>query len=474
MDNNTTADKPQDIATEGITATSANTDTQPTEPSAHGSSPTINTTPQTTFSPSHRSKKPFVIFCILLALIIGASVYMVFSKSRPAQVLPKTAISGKKTLASAKPQFTAEHSTAGYLTYNASKFKELPTIHFPSIHMSDPNVNVVITQANVTGWGDAGLFLYDLSVNKTYKLTSGGGDPRIMGDHFVVYGFDEGKGASQKVGARLLDLQTGENKIIYSASPNELSGTACCSVSPDGFRLVMAQKGKLVIWDIRTESFRDYPVDLNPVADGASSTTLGVETDYAKPVWTDSNTILFADKPATKIVREGSVENRPPVDTNVFQLNLSDGTTSERPTNKSGIYDIYTRQSGSLLFTNEVSTSGGSVQFTVQSFDHQPVALAYGDNWHSLSPGGDKLYDFPTLYIGPDAYNVIDTTTKATGAFHPTPKGIASISQIIPKGWAGEDRMILQILDAHGVSNHEYIAIYNTKTDTVEQYATVK
>ena len=443
-----------------------------TQPTVDGSNHDFKrSTPTPEHTAPRKNKKP-LLFLIGLALIIAGGIifYLVTNK----ETSPKPATSASHTFASAKPQFAQSDSVAGYVTFNAAKFKEVSTIGLPPVESSNPNVNTVIVAANVVGYGDSGLYLYDLSTNKTYKLTSGGGDPRIMSDHFVVYGFDEGNGSNHKLGARLLDLKTGEDKIIFSASPENAPGTVCCSVSPDGFTLALPQKNKLTVWDIRSAASKDYSAHLNPVADGSNAGAAGVEMSYATPVWAGNESIIYADKPATETVMIDGVATKPAVDTSLFLMNLSDGKSTELTTGKSGIYDIYTRENGGVIFTHETTVGGGVIQFTQQSLDDKPTVLTTtGGAFASLSPAGDKLYVFPLSY-NPNSYYVVDTNTKVSSSFNPLPSTITKASQIIPKGWAGEDKIILEILDTAGVSNHEYIAIYNTTTDKVEQYSSIK
>ena len=456
-----------------------NNDTSSSPTSTSEAQPTVGEVNSGFSQPSSNSvptgpkkSKRLWLLLIVLALITAGGVIFYIANNKDAS--PKPAKSASITLASAKPQFAQSDSVAGYLTYSPTKFKEVSTIGLPPVESSNPDVNTVIVAANVVGYGDSGLYLYDLGTNKTYKLTSGGGDPRIMSDHFVVYGFDEGKGSNHRLGARLLDLNTGEDKIIFSAAPENVPGTVCCSVSPDGFMLALPQKNKLTVWDIRNSTSKDYSVNLNPIADGSTGGALGVEIGYATPVWAGNESVIYADKPATKTVMINGAATKPAIDTNLFLINLSDGKSSELTTGNSGIYDIYTREDGGIIFTNETTVDTGAIQFTEQTLDNKPTVLAVTSGaFTSLSPAGDKLYIFSTLH-SPNGYTVVDTNTKITDSFNPLPDAITKASQIIPKGWAGKDKIILEILDTAGVTNHEYIAIYNTSTDKVEQYTTIK
>lgn len=432
-------------------------------------------TPPENLTGKPRRKKLTLIAIALILVLAGGIIYYFVTKN-----VTTTKTAGNETnqqLASAKPQFSYGDSVAGYLKYDSTKFKEVKSVGLPSVRSADANVNVVIVAANVVSYGESGLYLYDLSTNKSYKLTSGGEDPRIMSDHFLVYGFDEGSGSDKKLGARLLDLKTGEDKIIFAAAPESVPGTVCCSVSPNGFKLALPQKEKITVWDIRSGTAKDYPATLNPIGEGFSRTAANdyaVEMSYASPVWADNDSVVYADQPATKYIIVDNATTKPVIDTNLFLLNLTNGESNQLTTDKSGIYDIYTREEGGLIFTNEVTVDTNINQFTEQTLDNEPEVLATTFyNFVSLSPKGDKLYIFPTLYEA-GGYTSVDTNTKSTKTFNPLPTDISKVSQIIPKGWAGEDRIILEILDTAGTTDHEYIAIYNTTSDKIEQYTTVK
>lgn len=425
----------------------------------------------------YKNEKGFHIIELLLVLmvigVIGSIGWYVYKKNPPQT--SKTV--GSATLLSAQPQFSSRDSVAGYLKYNPAKFTEVKSIGLPTIKSTGNAVNVVIVAANTVSYGESGLYLYDLTTNKNYKLTSGGGDPRIMSDHFLIYGIDEGSGSSKKLGARLLDLNTGENKLIFSGAPENVPGTVCCSVSPDGFKLALAQKNKLSIWDIRTGKTKDYTETLNPISEGFtrnSSNDYAVEMSYATPAWADSDRIIYADKPATKTVMEGVSATKPTIDTNLFLLNITDGKSSELPTGNSGIYEIYA--SGGTNFIYEVLIPAQVYQFSKLSSSGgsmpEPIGQTFG-NFHLLSQKGDRLYLFPEINKS-GVFTSLDTATKIAKTFNALPPEISKVTQVIPKGWAGEDRIILSITDTSGAIIHEYIAIYNTTSEKTEQYTTVK
>ncbi len=441
---------------------------QPDGVQAPESTPTSPEKPKS----SKTSKLILITVVVLLAGVSGFLVYKQISKPKPVNK-PADVV-----LNSAKPQFPNNDSVAGYINYDAKLFKEVKTIGVPQFQSDSPDVNVVIISANVVSYGDSGLYLYDLATNKTFKLTSGGGDPRIMSDHFLVYGSAEGSGSDKRLNAKLLNLQTGETKTIFAAPPEDVAGDFCCSVSLDGFKLAVAQKNKIGVWDIRSDEIKDYQAVLNPIGEGFSRTSANdyaVEMSYARPAWKDNDTIIYADKPATKYVVVGGATTKPAVVTKLSKLSLTDGTSEQIQTGDTGIYNIYVRDGGNKIFINEVPINGFDVQLTM--IDSAGINLLLSgmiNNNLSISPKGDTVIIFPVLHAS-GGYVAFDVATKSYGkTLHPAPSDMKQIEQILPKGWFGDNKMILEVTGSDGVKPIEHIAIYNTETDKLEQQTTVK
>lgn len=416
--------------------------------------------PPENLSGKPRRKKLTLIATVLILVLAGGIIYYFVTKN-----VTTTKTAGNETnqqLASAKPQFSNGDSVAGYLKYDSTKLKEVQSVGLPSVKSTDPNVNVVIVSSNYVSYGESGLYLYDLTTNKNYKLTSGGGDPRIISDHFLMYGFDEGSGADRRLGAKLLNLNDGQIKTIFSGPPETMTGTVCCSVSPDGFKLAWPLKDKISVWDIRTGATKDYAATVAPISETFErddNNDYATEIGYPPLEWVDNDTIAYADKTA----HEGKAN------TNLYYLTLKDGKNSELATGNSAIYNIYVR--GGNIFVLEVTADEeDQISQTKLPVGTPPEVIAQLNFTYTpmFSPQGDKLYLFD------DSYMVVDTKTKKVNQINPTTPEISHIDGVIPKGWAGPDRMIVDFTDVTSNPNHEYIAIYNTTTDQVEQYTTVK
>jgi hypothetical protein len=417
---------------------------------------------------SHSRKKLYISIFLVLVLVAAAVVYFLVIKKSPAApvAVQKKANS---TLASAKKQYYLNDSVSGYINYKPDSFKEITDTRIPKIAVPDPNVNSIIVTANLVSFKDSGLYLYDIKANKTYKLTDGGGSPRIMSDHYLLYGFDTGSGSSKQLGGKLLDLQTGQTQTVFSGAPEDVPGTVCCSVSPDGFKAAFVQKDKISIWDIRTGKTTDVKATVAPIDPNFSRNSgndYNTEISYATPQWLDNDNLIYTDKPAASLVEA----NKPKqiLDNTLYELNINSATSSEIKTNKSGIYDIYI--AAGSTFVNEVPVDSTQSQISLVLLDGSaPKVIGANPGFAMISPSALSAYLFATL-DSPNAYNSADTQTAIPkyASFDPHISGV-KVSQILPRGWIDGERMILAELDTAGTQNHEYIAVYNVTTNKVEQ-----
>lgn len=423
-----------------------------------------------------RSKILYLAVMVVLLLVVVAAYYFAFSSKNHDSVNTAATNQSNTNLTGAKKQYFLNDTVAGYVNYKPSVFKEIQDTKLPTIPPADPSVNVIIVQANIVGFNDSGLYLYDIGANKTYQLTKGGGSPRIMSNHYLLYGFDTGSGANKRLGGKLLDLQTGKTQTIFSNAPEKVPGTVCCSVSPDGYKAAFVQKDKVSVWDIRTAKMTDYAATVNPIDPHFSRTATNdynVEISYARPVWLDNDSIVYTDKPAATEV--GGNQPKAIVDNTLYQLNTKTGKSTPIKTDASGIYDIYVVNDA--IFINAVPTDQDYAQISIISkgsdgYNIRPLGI---NNGHiMISPTGDRIYTFDSL-DGPNAYTYMGTSdgdfsnSPNYGAFNPLIKGVA-ISGVLPQGWLDDSRMLLSETDTAGVQTHEYIAVYNVKTDKVEQY----
>jgi hypothetical protein len=157
-----------------------------------------------------------------------------------------------------------------------------------------------------------------------------------------LYGFDTGSGANKQLGGKLLNLQTGKEQTVFTGAPENVPGTICCSVSPDGFKAAFVQKDKITVWDIRTQTSTDHPSTVNPIDPNFSRTAgndYNTEISYAAPAWLDNDTLIYTDKPASSQVEAGKPAQI--IDNTLYKLTLSSDKSTPLKTDKGGIYNIY-------------------------------------------------------------------------------------------------------------------------------------
>lgn len=411
-----------------------------------------------------------LVLIIFIMAVIGFVGYKVQKSGKD-----NNNIFGSETLLSAKPQYVNTQLVTGYIKYDENKFKEISSFKFPKIKPLDQNSNIIIAQATLLNINESGLYLFDLLTNKTYKLTSGGGDPRIMSDHFMVYGFEDTSNNNHLIGAKILNLLTGETKIIYADIPQKVPGDLCCTVSPDGFRLAIIQKDKINIWDIRDQTTKTYPVSVNPIGEGFVNDEVvpyNVEMSYAKPQWLDNSDLIYADKPAVKHVDIDGATANPTVDTNIFKLDINSGVSSEIKTEKGGIYNIQVRSGD--IYEDEVirEIKNYDIIDTIYKLNldgkSKPVSLI-----DAGLASFDVSHDSKSVYLFSSFERTkVDLDSLDRRELNVIPDGVSEDVGILNQGWIDNDRMLLEISDRN--SNHEYIAIYNARSDKIDQFTEVK
>jgi hypothetical protein len=431
--------------------------------------PTI-TEPQntpTSFNPKPNHRKLiYAIVSILILLSAGAAALYFNNKS----ATPAVRHNPLQKVAGAKKQYFAKDMVAGSIDYKPAAFKEVSASKLPTIPVADPAVDTVIVQANVVGFNDSGLYMYDLKANKTYKLTDGGGSPRIMSDHYLLYSFDTGSGSNKRLGGKLLNLQTGKTQTVFSDLPENVPGNVCCSVSPDGYNVAFVQKNKISVWDIRTQKTTDYPATVNPIDPNFSRTSANdynAETSYAAPAWLDNDNLIYSDKPASSQVEAGKPAQI--VDDTLYKLSISNNKSTEITTNKSGIYDIYVAVGST--FVDEVLVDQTDPQISLVLLDGTPPkTIGSNPGFALISPSALSVYLFSTQDSA-SAYSSASTQSDTPDytSFDPHISGVKA-TQILPRGFIDNSRILLAELDTAGTKNHEYIAVYNTDTNKVEQY----
>lgn len=445
-------------------STQTNINPEPTEKQT----PPVVTQPSIEGEPKKSKKKLWLVIAILLLASAATAAYFFMFKEKPA--INTGAVEQKLNLKPAKTQYSSSNSVSGYIEYEPSKFEEVKDLDFPKLEELDPEVNSIISYGGSLGWEGGGLYLYDLVNNSAFKLADSGGQPRIMSDHYLVYSVDEGSGKNKKLGAKLLNLKTGDTRMVFAEAPEDVSGNPCCTVSPDGFRLAYVKKDKITVWDIRDNSYTDYKVSASPIGEGFSRerADYNVEMGYAQPKWADNNTLVFTDKPATKTVMDGNSANKVVVDSDLFVLSLQDGKVREIPTEDSGIYDLFVTDEWVVIHESFETQSASRLNRLGLNKLDEPKFLAYPMGSVIQGPQKNKLYLFSSMHSS-TAYSVVDIETGENSRFNPSLSSLDIISQILPLGFADSKRMILDVRKVEGSPRVQYLTIYNLQTDTTEK-----
>ena len=447
----------------------------PTEPVQSANTQTANDLPAGVMPilpphpPHRRNVLSYVMAFILAVAAAGGSYLLLTSGTKPPAAQPPV----KKTssvLTSAKQQYFLNDAVAGFINYKPEAFKAVTESKIPQIPTTDTGVNAAIVQASVVGFSDSGLYLYDIPANKTFRLTDGGGSPRIMSDHFLLYSFDSGSGANRRLGGKLLNLQTGQSQTVFADVPENVPGTVCCSVSPDGLKAAFVQKKKISVWDINSRKITDYTAVVDPIDPHFSRTSANdynTESSYAAPVWLDNTAVVYTDKPAASLAAAGQPKQT--VDDSLYKLDITSGKSTQIVTSKSGIYNVYV--SGTSIFLEEELLGQASTQISViTAGSAESHDLGFNPGFALVSPSGNKVYMF-SAHDSQFAYSsvTIDQNSSKPATFDPHITGV-KVTQILPRGFIDNDRMILAELDTAGTQDHEYIAIFNTASGKIEQY----
>ena len=432
-----------------------------------------------------RKRKQITIFLVLLLILATALGLAAYSQRDDKNSQP---VADDRVLNAAKPQYPSGDYVAGYLEYDPDVFEEItPQLKIQNTikqEFSEQDKNkVVVFPGNILGFEESGLYLYDLSNNKAMKLTDGGGSPRIMSDHFIIYGSSRQEGNSTIIGFELLDLQNGEKTTITNGDMFEFADSSCCSVSPDGFKLAIPRKDKIDVWDIRDSSIKTFPVTLSPLSKnfptdkefykGAPYFT---EISYPTPTWLDNEIILFADGTPTsvRVDMDGTI-NKDPENNTIYALNINSGVPEKLENSEGRTYEIYTSNDGKMIFLEQADSIikidlPGNIMSDI-------TPSAGGDVWNMFSLAGNRLYTFPVIH-GSDDYLSYDLSQEASmpERFNPLPSEIneAEVTQIIPEAWLDEDLMLIKITETNSAVNKEYEAIYSVTTNKVLQYIELK
>lgn len=426
-----------------------------------------------------RNEYGFSAFEALLVLVIIGVIGFVGYKTWSR--LKTTNSSSHTILAKAKQQYSGEKLTAGYLKIAPSKFEEIGKLTeqvgpIKAALENNPNINSILFIGNELGFSDSALYHYDISNNKVHKIADGGSSAaRIMSDHYVVYGFGKQNSDGTQLSVIVLNLQTGEKKTIVEGDATQLTGNFCCAVSPDGLKLAIPQKGKILVWNAQDNTTTVVTADLDPFSEGFptdksffKASPYFVEMGYPNLAWLNNTKIVYANHPPHSMNSSG---NTTPTNNNLLILDTEHQDSKPFKDLNIGIYDLIVTNNGKRIFAD----NGPSIyQFDPETLDSKLLAYT---NWgfNKYSPDGSKFFNFQTPHsIGSDTGFSVSTPDNLF-TINGVPDGLdeAQISQIMPESWISDKLLLIKILANNPFQSHEWEGVYDSEANKVIQYVEV-
>ena len=411
----------------------------------------------------------------VILVVVGFISYRLWNKSSI------NSFNNHAVLADAKLQYGGAQLTTGYLTFDSTKFQQVSQLSqqvsvFKPVYEANSNINSVVFEGNVLGYGNSGLYLYDIAHNTAYKIASGGSSAaRIMSDHYVVYGYEQQNSSGTDNSVIVLNLQTGDKQTIVDGNATQLTGNDCCAVSPDGLKLAIPEMNKVLIWNAQDNTIQTISAQLNPFSAGFPTdksfyqkSPYFMEMNYPTLAWLDNSTIVFANHPPTTMNSSG---NTSPTNNQLYLLNISSQTAKPFQNVNDGLYNVDVTNNGQTLFADNATSI---YQFDPQALTGKLLTSSAGA-FNMYSSDGSKAFIFQGLYSpGADvSISVTDPTTQVPLNVVPAGLDEAQISQVIPEAWISDHQMLIKITATKSVQNHEWEGVYDITTNKVTQYVQV-
>lgn len=403
------------------------------------------------------------LILFVLAVLVGSSV------------VAWDRFSGNMANAPSKPQYANANLAVGYALVNASKFQRVDkstkyTAMLASVYKTHDNVNTVIFEGNDAGFSDSGLYIYDLGANAIYKIASGGSDAaRIMSDHYVVYGFGEQHSDGTTNSIIVLNLQTGEKKTIVKGNAMQLTGNDCCAVSPDGLKLAIPEKDKVLVWDITDDSTRFIPANLNPFREGFPTDPAFFKTapyfeeiSYPTLAWVDNTTVVYADHPP--VITNADNTNTPSPN-KLYLLNIDTQTSTPFQDVNEAFYGVTVVNDGRTILADNLDNV---YQFDVATRTGNLIGAGGSAQWRMYSADGSTVYAFTGGVGAENTFSFNIAAGKMNGLNLLLPE-FGDISYARPESWIGDHLLLIKLADYNANPSHEWEVVYDTVADKVVQ-----
>lgn len=442
-----------------------------------------------------RPIKKFLAIIVILLIAAAAGAYFFTKDNKPANT--QTAQNSTKLTLPDQPkqlndQFTTQNFTAGYVNYESDKFKKID-FSMPAIDpipaaakgtLSEKQV-IFINDATYNGTGNGHrLIMYDVDSKTTYLVDQSDkngsySNAAVMSNHYVVFAERTiTDPLTSSVAIRSIDLNTGQSTTIMSDKASNLPESLCCSVTPDGLRMVIPQQNKFLIYQAGESKpvTLSAPVQVFPQVTGSGGGDYAAShRNYGYPsiVWLDDNRFMYAKSHPLKWTVD------------------SQGSHAFTNNNGLAIYDLSTRQSTDVQRTSDMPINWFSVDgktITLSTYkpnvsgivdDNSGLTILQMDDYTSsdsipserlgipldyqsflfYDQGAKKLYVQPTGSVAganqdTSILDVLDTATAATSK-KKIPDGELM-------GFIGKDQAII---DASTYGNTVY-TLYDMQTGT--------
>lgn len=408
-----------------------------------------------------------IIVLFVLTVLVGASFVMWDRFAGSAANVP------------AKPQYANANLAVGYTLVNAKKLQRVEksskyTSLLAATYKAYDNINTVLFEGNDFGFNDSGLFLYKLDDNSIYKIASGGSDAaRIMSDHYVVYGYAEQHSDGTTNSIIVLDLQTGEKRTIAQGSAAQLTGNDCCAVSPDGLKLAIPEKDKVLIWNVTDGSTRSIAANVNPFSEGFPTDPAFFkkapyfeEMSYPTLVWANNTTVVYADHPP--IIMNADDTNTPSPN-KLYLLDTDTQVSTPLQDVNEAFYNVTVANNGQTVFADDLDNV---YKFDLQT--HAGTLLAAGGSaqWRMYSADGTTVYAFTGGVGSENTFSVKFATGEQNGLDLLLPE-FGDISYARPESWISDHLLLIKLANYNANPAREWEIVYDTATDKVVQSAQI-
>lgn len=383
--------------------------------------------------------------------------------------------SGSAANVPAKRQYANANLAVGYTLVNTSKFQRVDkstkyTAMLASVYKTHDNVNTVLFEGNDAGFNDSSLYLYDLSANAIYKIASGGSDAaRIMSDHYVVYGFGEQHSDGTTNSVIVLNLQTGEKKTIVEGNAMQLTGNDCCAVSPDGLKLAIPEKNKVLVWNLADGSTRYIPATLNPFSEGFptdpaffKAAPYFEEISYPNLAWVNNTSLVYVDHPP--IIMNADNTNTPSPN-RLYLLDTDSEVSTPFQDVNAAFYDVTVTNNGQTIIADNLDDV---YKFDVQTHEGTPVAAGGSAQWRMYSADGSTVYAFTGGVGSENTFSFNVDTAEKNGLNLLLPE-FGDVSYARPESWIGDHLLLVKLAAYNANPSQEWEVVYDTAADKVVQ-----